>query len=55
MMTDKGLNIFEDCNVECVHVCPQEEWFTPSSWEDNKMYTTGKIVNSQRAPTKHSE
>ena len=45
-MSDKGLNLFDECAAECVHLCPQEELCTSSSWGDNKMYTHGAIVNS---------
>ena len=38
--------------VDCVYLCPQEEYCTSSSWEDNKMYISGTIANSQRTPTK---
>ena len=38
--------------VDCVYLCPQVEYCTSSSWEDNKMYTSGTIANSQRTPTK---
>ena len=53
-MTDKGLNLFDDCAAECVHLCPQEEQRTSSSWGHNKMYTPGTMANSQtdRTPTK---
>ena len=36
-MSDKGLNFFDECAAECVHLCPQEEQSTSPSWEDNKM------------------
>ena len=51
-MSDKGLNRFDECAAECVHLCTQEEQCTSSSWGDNKMYTPGTIANSQRTPTK---
>ena len=50
-MSDKGLNIFDKCAAECVHLCPQEGCVS-SSWGDNEMYTPGTIVNLQRTPTK---
>ena len=28
MMSDKGLNFFDECAAECVHLCPQEEQST---------------------------
>ena len=31
MMTDKGLNLFDEFATECVHLCPQEEECTSSS------------------------
>ena len=45
--TDKGLNLFDDCATECVHLCPQEEERTSSSWGHSKMYTPGTIAVSQ--------
>ena len=51
-MVDEGLNPFDECAAECVHLCPQEEESTSSSWGDSKMYTSGTIANSQRTPTK---
>ena len=51
-MTDKGLNLFDECAVEYLHLRPQEEESTSFSWGDSKMYTLGTIVNSQRTPTK---
>ena len=42
-----GLNLFDDCAAECVHLCPQEEECTFSSWGDSKMKTPGTIANSQ--------
>ena len=53
-MTDKGLNLFDDCATECVYLCPQEEDCTSSSRGCSKIYTSGTLANSQtdRAPTK---
>ena len=51
-MSDKGLNLFDECAAECVHLCPQEEKCTSSSREGNKMYIPGTIANSQRMSTK---
>ena len=31
VVTGKGLNLFHDCAVECVHLCLQEEECTSSS------------------------
>ena len=54
MVSDKSLNLFDECAAECVHLCPQKEECTSSSCGDSKMYTPGTIVNLQtdRAPTK---
>ena len=30
-MADKGLNLFDECATECVHLSPQEEERTSSS------------------------
>ena len=30
-MVDEGLNPFDECAAECVHLCPQEEESTSSS------------------------
>ena len=46
-MTDKGLNLFDDCAAECVYLCPQEEDCTSSSLGHNKIYTLSIIKNSQ--------
>ena len=53
-MINKGLNVFDDCAAECVHLCPQEQEFTSSFWVHSKIYTLGTIPNSQRgrAPVK---
>ena len=50
-MTDKGFNIFDECAARCIHLFPQEEKCTSSSWGDSKMYTSGSIKNSQRMLT----
>ena len=47
-MTDKGFNLFDECVTKYVHLSPQEEECTFSSWVDSKMYTLGSIANSQR-------
>ena len=54
-MTDKGLNLFDECASRCVHLSPQEEECTSSSWGDSKMYTSGSIASSQRMLTKIKE
>ena len=51
-MVDKGLNLFDECVAECVHLCPHVEECISSSWGDSKMYTPGNIANSHRMPTK---
>ena len=51
-MAGKGLNLFDECAAECVHLCPQEEEWTSSSLGDSKMNTPGTIANSHRTPTK---
>ena len=50
-MTDKGFNLFDECAARCIHLFPQEEKCTSSSWGDSKMYTSGSIKNSQRMLT----
>ena len=30
-MAEKGLNLFDECAAECVHLCPQEEQCTSFS------------------------
>ena len=54
IVTDRDLNLFHGCAVECVYLCPQEEECASSSWENSKIYIPGAIENSQtdRAPTK---
>ena len=49
MMSDKGLNIFDECAAECVHLASGR--IVPHLPE-NKMYTPDTIANSQRMPTK---
>ena len=51
-MVEKGVNLFDECVSECVHLCPQVEECISSSWGDSKMYTPGTIANSQRIPNK---
>ena len=43
-MTDKGFNLFDECAARCVHLFPQEEECTSSSWGDSKMYTSRSIA-----------
>ena len=50
-MTDKRFNIFDGCAAKCIHLFPQEEECTSSSWGDSKMYTSGSIANSQKMLT----
>ena len=47
-MTDKGFDHFDECDVRCVHLFPQEKECTSSSWGGSKVYTSGSIPNSQR-------
>ena len=54
-MTDKRFNLFDDCAVRCVHLSPEEEECTSSSWWDSKMYTSGSIANSQSMLTEINE
>ena len=49
MMSDKGLNIFDVCAAECVHL-PSGR--IVSHLPENKMYTPDTIANSQRMTTK---
>ena len=37
IVADKGLNPFDGFAAECVHLCPQGEECTSSSWGDSKM------------------
>ena len=46
-MADKGLNLFDECAAECVHLCHQEEECTSSALGDSEMYIAGTIANSQ--------
>ena len=54
IVADKGLYLFEECDAECVYLCPHEKEYASSSRGDSKMYTPGTIANSQtqRTPTK---
>ena len=54
-MTDNGFNLFDECAARCVHLFPQEEECTSSSWGDSKMYTSSSIANSQRVQTEINE
>ena len=54
-MTDKGINLSDECAARRVHLFPQEEDWTSSSWGDSKMYTSGSTTNSQRMPTEINE
>ena len=47
IVAEKGLNLFDECAAEYVHLYPQEEEWTSSSWGDSKMYTPGTVANSQ--------
>ena len=48
IVTDKGLNLFDDCAAKCVYLCPQEEKCSSSSWGHSEIYTPGTIANSDR-------
>ena len=54
-MTDKAFNYFDECAARCVHLFPQEEECTSSSWGDSKVYTSSSIANSQRMETERNE
>ena len=54
-MTDKGLNLFNECVARCVHLFSQEEECTSSSRGDSKMCTCSSIANSQRILTETNE
>ena len=54
-MTDKGFNLFDTWAARCVHMFPQEEECTSSSWGDSKMYTSGSIASSQRLANEINE
>ena len=47
-MKEKGFDLFDECAGRCVHLFPQEEECTSSSWGDSKMCTSSRIANSQR-------
>ena len=48
IITDKGFNLFDECAARCPHLFPQEEESTCFSWKGSKIYTSGRIANSQR-------
>ena len=50
-ITDEGFNLFDECAARCVHLFPQEEECTSSSWGNSKMYTSSSMANSQRMLT----
>ena len=52
-MTDKGLNLFDDCAAECVYLCPRRKSL-PLLPGHSKMCTPGTIASWQtnKAPTK---
>ena len=54
-MTGNEFNVFDEYASRCVHLSPQEEECTYSSWPDRKMYTFDSIANSQRMPTEINE
>ena len=55
IITDKGFNVIDGCTTRCVHLFPQEEECTSSSWGDSKMYKSDSITNSQRMLTEVNE
>ena len=54
-MTDKRVNLFDECIARCVHLFPEEEECTSSSRGESKMYTSGSVENSQRMLTEINE
>ena len=48
IMADKAFNVLDECADRCVHLFPQEEKSTSSSWGDSEIYTSGSIADSQR-------
>ena len=54
-MKDKGFNLFDECATRYVHLFPQEEKCTSSSWGDSEMYTSSSIGNLQRMQTEINE
>ena len=54
-MTDKRVNLFDECIARCVHLFPEEEECTSSSRGERKIYTSGSIENSQRMLTEINE
>ena len=49
-MIDKGFDLFNECAARCVHLFPQEEECTSSSWETIKCRHLA-TANSQRMLT----
>ena len=39
IVEDKDSNLFIECAAKCVHLCPQGEECTSSSWWDSTMST----------------
>ena len=54
IMTDKGINLFDECAVRCVHLLSQEEC-NSSSQGDSKMNASSDIANSHRMQTEINE
>ena len=48
-------NLFEESVARLVHLSPQEEEYSSSSWGDIEMYTSSSIANSQRMLTEVNE
>ena len=51
-MADNSLNLFDECVAEYIHLCPQKEEYTCSSWRDSKIYKPGIVTDSLRMSTK---
>ena len=50
-MTDKVFNLFDERAVRCVHLFPQEEVHTSSSWGDSTRFKSGGMANLQKMLT----
>ena len=50
-MTEKRVNLFDECSARWVHLFHQKKECTSSSRGGSKMYTSGSIANSQRMLT----
>ena len=52
IMIDKWFDLFDACAVKYIHLSPQEEKCTSSSWGDSKIYTSASIALSPKMLTK---